>query len=64
MLMSRLQEQQAAFARERDQLTQHICATKDRAHQKIDLCRQEVKDLKVRREKVLASHASVPPVNS
>ena len=67
ILQKQTQEQQTAFNHERDQLTQHIRAVEDRAHQEVDRCRQEIKDLKARsaalkkeyasREKVLVTEA-------
>lgn len=48
LLQKQFQEQQAAHDREREQSSQHIRAVEDRAHQEVDNCRQELKELRAR----------------
>lgn len=58
-LQQQLQQQQTAFQTERDQLTQHIRAVEDRAHQEVDRARQDIKELKAALSETTKAHARI-----
>jgi hypothetical protein len=58
LLQKQFQEQQAAYNREREQSNQHIRAVEDRAHQEVDSCRQELKELRAHLVALNKEHTS------
>ncbi len=58
-LQQQLQQQLTAFQTERDQLTQHIRAVEDRAHQEVDRARQDIKELKAALSETTKAHARI-----